>query len=397
MGRWTRLVVVSLPALIVAALAAAIAIEIVVRLRWDPRRGTPGLYSVDPVRGQRLTPGYDGWFAGVPVHINALGFRDTRDYDLQKRPNTFRILILGDSVTFGHGCLFETTYPRLLEERLRAWKPGVDWQVWNLSVPGYNTSQELAQLREVAARWQPDLAVVSFFINDVDDNAAPSEPGWAARQIAAAHNAAAQRWYSLEWYKRVYLTAAWRWSRKDAFHDRLANLDQLDRLFATTRDVARLPQQRVTPVTPVEGPMPPCDPAANAASAREAALLTAELAHGGRWQPWIDAVHALQQVNREAPYRVVFFLNVAPDKDVRADRFCEGGNAIVNTYLLKAMGEAGTPAVSAFDAIARLRPSQLPVIDGHAIGNSNRVKADALFDYLVQMGLVESRTSASAR
>jgi hypothetical protein len=84
---------------------------------------------------------------------------------------------------------------------------------------------------------------------------------------------------------------------------------------------------------------------------------------------------------------VVFFLNVAPDQDTRADRFCEGGNAMVNAQLLRVMGEGGTPAVSAFDAIARFRPSQLPVIDGHAIGNSNRVKADALFYYLVAQSL----------
>jgi hypothetical protein len=388
MGRWRKVVLVSLPALVIGAVLAAIAIEIVVRLRWDPRRGTPGLYAVDPVRGQRLTPGYDGWFAGVPVHINALGFRDTRDYEVAKRPNTFRILILGDSVTFGHGCLFETTYPRLLEERLRAWKPNVDWQVWNLSVPGYNTSQELAQLREVAARWQPDLAIVSFFINDLNDNAVLAVPGWVARQTAAVETAAAQHWYSIEWYKRVALTAAWRLSKKDAFHDRLANLDALDRLFALTSAVGQLPEQRLTALTPADDPMVACDPAANAKAAREAALLTDELAHSHRWQPWIDAVRALQQMNREGGFRVVFFLNDAPDQDVRADRFCQGGNAVIHAALLKTMAEGATPAASVYDAVSRLRPSQLPVIDGHAIGNSNRVKADTLFDYLVKSGLV---------
>jgi lysophospholipase L1-like esterase len=373
---------------------AAIAIEIVVRLRWDPRRGTPGLYSADPVLGQRLTPGYDGWFAGVPVHINSLGFRDTRDYALQKRSNTFRILILGDSVTFGHGCLFETTYPRLLEERLRAWKRDVDWQVWNLSVPGYNTSQELAQLRAVAAQWQPDLAVVSFYINDLDDNAVLAEPGWTARQVATLETVAARHWYSLEWYKRVALTAAWRLSKRDAFHDRLENLDALDRLFAETSEVGRLPEQRLTPLAPVEGPMPPCDAAANAASAREASLLTAELTGGQRWSAWLSAVHELQRINRNAPYRIVFFLNDAPDQDRRTDRFCVGGNATVDAALLKVVGDGGTPAVSMFDAVAKLRPSQLPVIDGHAIGNSNRVKADVLFEYLVEKALVGRRLLA---
>jgi hypothetical protein len=52
-----------------------------------------------------------------------------------------------------------------------------------------------------------------------------------------------------------------RWWSRDAFHDRLANLDALDRLFAQTSDVARLPQQRLTPLTPAEGRMVKCDPA----------------------------------------------------------------------------------------------------------------------------------------
>ena len=87
-------------------------------------RGTPGFFVSDPTRGQRLAAGYDGWFAGVPVRINALGFRDSRDYAIEKAPDTFRILVLGDSVTFGHGAMFEATYPYLLEQRLKALAPG---------------------------------------------------------------------------------------------------------------------------------------------------------------------------------------------------------------------------------------------------------------------------------
>ena len=66
------------------------------RATWNPKRGTPGLFLVDAVRGQRFAPNYSGWFAGVPVHINNLGFRDPRDYQLAKGPRTFRIVTLGD-------------------------------------------------------------------------------------------------------------------------------------------------------------------------------------------------------------------------------------------------------------------------------------------------------------
>ena len=83
-------------------------------------RGEPGFFLTDAVRGQRLAPGYDGWFAGVPVRINSSAFAIRREYPLDKPPGTFRILVLGDSVTFGHGTLADTTYPYLLEQRLRA-------------------------------------------------------------------------------------------------------------------------------------------------------------------------------------------------------------------------------------------------------------------------------------
>src|SRR5262249_44609828 len=149
MTRWNKLLAISVPAVLCAALVLAIGVEIWTRARWNDRKGTPGFFLSHPVRGQRLAPGYRGWFAGVPVAINQLGFRDTREYALAKPPRAFRILVLGDSVTFGHGSVYEHTYPYLLEQRLKAWQPDVAWQVWNLAVPGYNTSQELAQLLEL--------------------------------------------------------------------------------------------------------------------------------------------------------------------------------------------------------------------------------------------------------
>ena len=155
---WRKLLTITVPALVVALLVVTAGIEAWVRVTWDPHKGRPGFFLSDAMRGQRLAAGYDGWFAGVPVHINRLELRDTREYDLAKKPNTFRILVVGDSVTFGHGSVH--AYPELLEARLKTWRPEVDWQVWNAGVPGYNTSQELAHLLEVGGAFQPDLVIV---------------------------------------------------------------------------------------------------------------------------------------------------------------------------------------------------------------------------------------------
>src|SRR5262249_51499849 len=74
MTRWNKLLAISVPAVLCAALVLAIGVEIWTRARWNDRKGTPGFFLSHPVRGQRLAPGYRGWFAGVPVAINQLGF-----------------------------------------------------------------------------------------------------------------------------------------------------------------------------------------------------------------------------------------------------------------------------------------------------------------------------------
>jgi hypothetical protein len=242
-----RLLFVAAPAAIVAAVVAVMLIEIWVRVTWDERRGLPGFYLSDPVLGQRLAPGYRGWFAGVPVAINQLGFRDPRDYAIDKPPGTFRILVLGDSVTFGHGALSETTYPFLLEQRLKAWRPDVKWEVWNLGVPGYNTRIELELLRRVGPRYQPDLVVVGFFQNDLSDNA-PVTPT-LARRAASAVQRSMQRWlYSFEFYKRVALTVRWQWMTSTPDRGRLEALAEGEALLNLPADRSGQPEQRLTEV-----------------------------------------------------------------------------------------------------------------------------------------------------
>ena len=80
-------------------------------------------------------------------------------------------------------------------------------------------------------------------------------------------------------------------------------------------------------------------------------------------------------------YQIVFFVNVAPRECRARDVFFDGGSAALNRFALRYLSE-GTPAVSAYDAFRRLRPSQMPFAGGHAVGNANAVKADVLFEFL---------------
>ena len=378
-GAVRKLFAVTGPACVAAVLLSGAAVEIWVRATWNPKRGTPGLFLTDAVRGQRFAANYNGWFAGVPVRINTLGFRDPRDYSLAKGLRTFRIVFLGDSVTFGHSAVYEHTYPYLLEQRLEQWRPDVDWQVWNLGVPGYNTSQELAHLKEVGPQFAPDLVIVGFFENDLVDNRDAGSPG-AVRVLAArALSVAQQHVYSFDLYKKVVLRLAWKASASDAYRRRLEGIADDEKLLTTVEDASLLQQQAITKFDrlsdeQLRGSCPSAAPA-------DRALVDAARRQPG-YAEWLDAVRGFQRLNHEGAYRILFFLNVPPPQCPDTDEvfYDEGGNGL-NALFMKVMSD-GAPAVSMHDALLRVRPSQMPGIKGHSIGNSNVVKAEVLFNYL---------------
>lgn len=97
---------------------------------------------------------------------NAFGQRD-RDYPLEKPPGAFRVVGIGDSLTYGMGVARDRVFLKLAERQL-AERFGRPVEVINLGVPGYNTAMEDAVFEEVAPRWDPDLAVFLFCRNDFD-------------------------------------------------------------------------------------------------------------------------------------------------------------------------------------------------------------------------------------
>jgi hypothetical protein len=107
----------------------------------------------------------DGTFVGVPVQTNSFGHRD-REIPTRKPPNGFRVVAVGDSVTFGHGVRVEDAWPERLERRLAARLPVLQVDVVNTAVPGNSPFQEYADL-ERALPLEPDAVVIQFVLNDV--------------------------------------------------------------------------------------------------------------------------------------------------------------------------------------------------------------------------------------
>jgi hypothetical protein len=360
------------------------AIEGWVRARWDERHGTPGFYVSDPVLGQRLTPGYSGWFAGVPVRINNLGFRDPRDYSLAKTAGTFRILVFGDSVTFGHGATHETTYPYLLEGKLKAWRPDVRWEVWNLGVPGYNTGQELAYLQEVGDRYDPDLVIIGFYENDLIDNQPVPHPNVFQRTRSAIQRTMQRELYSYELYRRVALTARYQLMTSAGDRQRLEQIDGEGALLKHLDDVADASEQKLTDVDYFDEQQlqnPSCERHPKPDTNDNDSLIQRLRTSSEEVVSWRRSVEELQRLNREGVYRIMFFINMAPRICPDDDRYQDGGSLRDDEVLTEILG-AGTPVASSTRAFLHYRPSQMPAASGHSLGNSNRVKADALFDVL---------------
>lgn len=104
---------------------------------------------------------------GITIKTNNDGFRAEKDYNLTKSKNTFRILVLGDSVTLGWGVEYNKTYPKLLENKLNQLKIK-NFEVINMGVGNYNTPMELETLKSKGLKYNPDFIILGYYINDAE-------------------------------------------------------------------------------------------------------------------------------------------------------------------------------------------------------------------------------------
>ena len=150
--------------LFVSSLLALGVLEVALRL-FFPNLANTEAYVFDIETGGRLKPGYRGTDFGVDVSINSLGMRDD-DLPLEKPAGTTRILVLGDSWTFGAGVSAAESWPEQLETALAA--RGLEVEVANGGVSGYETVQEAIRYRRDLAGFEHDLLIVGVFpVNDV--------------------------------------------------------------------------------------------------------------------------------------------------------------------------------------------------------------------------------------
>lgn len=114
-----------------------------------------GLYQYDPELGFRVRPNARG--------TNSFGFND-HDYPLVRRPGSFRMLIVGDSLGWTGG--LEGNYTAILERKLEHRYGNGYVEVINTGYPMTATAEQLGILRRYGFRYDPDLVVLGFFVGN---------------------------------------------------------------------------------------------------------------------------------------------------------------------------------------------------------------------------------------
>jgi lysophospholipase L1-like esterase len=172
-----RTVLLNVAALLVAILFCCVAMEFTLRVvfarsmdfsmemwKYAVQLKQP---AADPQLSFVHVPNRSAFLMGVPVSINSQGLRDA-EYSHVKSPDVYRILMLGDSTTFGWGVRQEDTSAKFLERKLNTrLPPGYNKvEVINAGVGNYDTVQEVTYYETRGRALHPDLVILVFFIND---------------------------------------------------------------------------------------------------------------------------------------------------------------------------------------------------------------------------------------
>ena len=134
-------------------------------------------HQFDPELGWTQTPNHEGLFKGrefkVNIKINSQGFRDD-EYPFAKPVGSKRVVVLGDSFTWGWGVEHEEIFCEVAEQKLEG------TEFLNLGQNSYGTAQQYLLLKKLGMQFSPDFTVLAFFPNDIMDNSArnPKRPAF---------------------------------------------------------------------------------------------------------------------------------------------------------------------------------------------------------------------------
>jgi lysophospholipase L1-like esterase len=178
-----RRILSNLLATLLSLVITALGLELLTRLiaddgmqfdleMWKYAREVKQL-AADPLIGHEHAPNRQARLMGVDFQTNTQGLRD-REFSFERVPGKLRIVMLGDSLTVGWGVPLEQTFPKRIEQMYA--EAGIDAEVINLGVGNYNTVQEVQAFLTKGYRYQPDVVVLNYFVNDAEPVVPASTP-----------------------------------------------------------------------------------------------------------------------------------------------------------------------------------------------------------------------------
>lgn len=122
--------------------------------------------ALDPTKGWKSEPNMRDLavFDQKILNTNSRGLRGKKDFSYDRDPNKLRILILGDSFTFGDEVSDNETYSYYLQKML----PNAE--IINMGVHGYGHDQMLIYLEEEGVKYKPDIVILGFLQMDMSRN-----------------------------------------------------------------------------------------------------------------------------------------------------------------------------------------------------------------------------------
>lgn len=134
-----------------------------IALRLFPPCFGKDYYIYHPIRGYMMAPNYYRENNGIEYRTNSSGLRD-KEYC--PKSSKYRIVVFGDSITFGYGVNLAESFPKKLEVLLNRGFSG-KFEIINCGIMGYDTKSEFLLLRELKTKYSPDMVILMYTLNDI--------------------------------------------------------------------------------------------------------------------------------------------------------------------------------------------------------------------------------------
>jgi hypothetical protein len=307
-------------ALRLTAVALALVLALAVgelAARWMPRQGYRNTRVVD-LR------------AAVPLEWPAMA-EVAAALDRPKPEEVYRIVVIGDSFTWGDGVHAEDSYPLRLRTRLASLLEGRRLEVVVWSQLGWNTHQEVHSLLPALDRLAPDALILGYCLNDAEPTSLEERQALRREKLDVWFAGPADNW--LHRNSRLYQRAA-----QSLFHLR-------------SRTEMRAYYEGLY----------------------------------GDSEGWAAGRAALSALHRAAGrHRARAMVAIFPvfDSDMN-ERYAYRGLHQVVAEAVRAAGLEALDLLPAFEGVEGRRLPVIPYADPHPDELAHRIAADALIDYLV--------------